>query len=37
MDIKGIGCGDMDSVDMVWDTVQWWPFINIFIINLQVP
>jgi hypothetical protein len=36
MDLREIGCGVMDWIDLSQDGDQWWALVNM-VMNLQVP
>ena len=36
MDLKEVGCGDTDWLDLNQDRDRWWVLVNV-VMNLQVP
>jgi hypothetical protein len=36
MDLEGVGCGDMDWIELAQDMEKWWALVT-SIMNLRVP
>jgi hypothetical protein len=36
MDIREVGCGDMDWIDLAQDKDRWWDVVNA-VMNLRIP